>query len=483
MKKLCIGTLLRILKFTKKESVGFGNLVTELLCLVKNDTRFNAYNTTFYNALKNGKNDLSDYGEIKTIDKKALISDFQAIIEPNFDDVSKKIIIACIQNVLLEDDIDDMTNIGFEHEGYTKWDITRKQKFSFSELLANIFYYVSIDVRNIPYAIRIKELDESYVRSIADKAKSIILDEKLPHLQSELKSTIKDNCFKSTFRNLGTYHTNDNNNQFQIFCLDIVNYQFNYDELYKFIQNSIASYIQSRALRNRYNISEDAGILFMKAMKAYKDKVNSNESTNHFNELLLYAFLECSLGAPKIFSKLELQNKSGQYDSKSSGIHILTLKKDGALFHQLVLGATDSVNSINEAIDNAFNQVAEINSSIDNEINLVNETILNEEFDMETNKSLEEIMIPSEDSSIEKPDNAYGIFIGYTPTPITETDGYQYKVKMKEQIVKDIESASEYIMEKIEGMNLTNHSFYVYFLPFNDATNDCKEIIKKALEV
>lgn len=97
-------------------------------------------------------------------------------------------------------------------------------------------------------------------------------------------------------------------------------------------------------------------------------------------------FLNAVLNAPKIFSKMELQEHSGIYDSSSSGIHILTYKKDGRLLNQLVYGATGTVDTLESAVDNAFTQIIEIKNHIDDEYELVKEDVLNTKFDTETNK-------------------------------------------------------------------------------------------------
>jgi hypothetical protein len=64
-------------------------------------------------------------------------------------------------------------------------------------------------------------------------------------------------------------------------------------------------------MRSRYKLKPDSLELAIKTLKAYNKRVKTDPSTNHFNEIMLYSFLECVLGAPKIFSKMELQDKSG----------------------------------------------------------------------------------------------------------------------------------------------------------------------------
>lgn len=232
---------------------------------------------------------------------------------------------------------------------------------------------------------------------------------------------------------------------------------------------------------NRYNIPSDYMILAKDAFSAYRKGIESDQRTNHFNEIMLYFFLECVLNAPKIFSKMELQEHSGIYDSSSSGIHILTYKKDGRLLNQLVYGATGTVDTLESAVDNAFTQIIEIKNHIDDEYELVKEDVLNTKFDTETNKVLENIIIPSKKFE-ESPDNAFGIFLGYTINMNNELNNERYKTELEINLNNDIKRISPYIQKKIEELELSNYSFYIYILPFNDVKVDKELIMKRALE-
>lgn len=232
---------------------------------------------------------------------------------------------------------------------------------------------------------------------------------------------------------------------------------------------------------NRYNIPSDYMILAKDAFSAYRKGIESDQRTNHFNEIMLYFFLECVLNAPKIFSKMELQEHSGIYDSSSSGIHILTYKKDGRLLNQLVYGATGTVDTLESAVDNAFTQIIEIKNHIDDEYELVKEDVLNTKFDTETNKVLESIIIPNKKFE-ERPDNAFGIFLGYTINMNNELNNERYKTELEINLNNDIKRISPYIQKKIEELELSNYSFYIYILPFNDVKVDKELIMKRALE-
>ena len=71
---------------------------------------------------------------------------------------------------------------------------------------------------------------------------------------------------------------------------------------------------------------------------------------------MLYSFLECILGAPKIFQRWNYKIKVA-YMIVSHLEYISTLSKVVVHFNQLIFGATDTIENLEDAVDNAFNQV------------------------------------------------------------------------------------------------------------------------------
>ena len=135
-KKLCIGTFLHILTQAKGKPLTQEAFLGLLLGLI-NDYRGN--DKTYQQALKSGKNNLSDSSPLASCDRAALIKGFEDIVIPCLDDECKKLIILAIKDVLDDDDIAPETVIGFE-DGYTKQDILSSVKFNLAETLANVFF-------------------------------------------------------------------------------------------------------------------------------------------------------------------------------------------------------------------------------------------------------------------------------------------------------------------------------------------------------
>ncbi len=482
MKKLCLGTLLRILCDARIPNSKQYVFLDNLLSTVKIDSSYS--DDKFQSALLSGKNNLTYYGDILVCDKQKLKNTFENKIKPYFDENGQKLIIVCIQDVLNEDKlINDADIIGFDTEGYTKRDIVSKQVFSFSELLANVYYYCTTAVHNIPYKTNIAEI-KNYASSQKHRINEVQLETAISHVHLKVKLTLDPQPFNNVFKEVkDIVLTIPNPNSLKIYRLDVVSSKIDYKKLHSFIADNIGRYVYSRGMRSRYKLKPDSLELAIKTLKAYNKRVKTDPSTNHFNEIMLYSFLECVLGAPKIFSKMELQDKSGVYNSLSSGIHINTFKRGGTFFNQLIFGATDTVDNLETAVDNALNQVLEIKTVSVFEYDFLENTILNNEFDAETNKALEEMIIPKKTSGLNKPDDAFGLFLGYTVSTTYEPDNALYLTNLERQMDADITKISTYLEKRIKDLGLLNYSFYVYVLPLNNALFDRATIMKDSLEV
>ena len=482
MKKLCLGTLLRILCDSRVSNSKQYMFLNDILSIVKKDPSYR--DSKFQSALLSGKNNLTNYEDILTFDKKLMVDIFENKIKPYFDENGQKLIIISIQDVLKEDtDILDTDNIGFETEGYTKQDIISKQVFSFIEFLTNVYYYCTTSVKNIPYKDNIKEIKD-YVEKQKDRLHEVQLETAVSHVQSKVKLSLDPQPFSNIFKEVKDIKLSiPNPNELRIFRLDVVNSKIDYKKIQSFISDNIGRYIYARGIRNRYNLKPDSIELAIKTLRAYHKRVKTVPSTNHFNEIMLYSFLECVLGAPKIFSKMELQDRSGIYDSFSSGIHINTYNQGGVFFNQLIYGATDTIDNLETAVNNALNQVIEIKNSSTDEYEFLENSILNNQFDVETTKALEKMIIPKKGSGLTKPDDAFGLFLGYTVSVASEPDNVLYMSNLEKQMDYDLSKISTYLEQRIKDLGLLNYSFYVYVLPLNNAIIDKDIIMKDALEV
>lgn len=481
MKKLCLGTFLKILSQARntKQNALF-KLVLSFL-----DTGDDYSDETNQGHYKSGKNNLANYSDLITCDKDALVSYYKRKIIPCLKRDLHKCVVLAIRDVLREDDIDDLAQIGYE-DGYTKQDIINKAYFNFAELLANVFYYCVIVVPNQRiYQANIKEITNEYVASFSPLADTIEFEETPKPITSKISYTLDPKRFASIFKEISSAKLSlPNNNDAKIYSLEITNARIDYGKVKRFIRGNIGRYVYSRAQRNNYELNGDLEAISSYAIDAYRKRVNRNPDTNHFSEIMLYSFLECILGAPKIFSKMELQNKSGQFETFASGMHVLSMKKGMLPFNQLVLGASDTYDDLESAVNNAFIQIERIAAGASEEYHLLEESILNNEFDADMNRTLESMIVPKKTTVPSSMEKAYGVFLGYTINiDGTGLSNEEYLKNANDKMISDIKGIIPYIESKIKTLGLSNHSFYIYILPLNDALNDKEDIIKDALGV
>lgn len=301
---------------------------------------------------------------------------------------------------------------------------------------------------------------------------------------NEISKTIKGKDFNSIFNevphpellNLSNPH------QLRIFHLDVVNNEFSYYNLQKFLLRNVGNYVFSRARIEQFHSDEEAENIGLHAVRLMqKNGIQGlTETGDELGEILLYSFLEEVLGAPKIMSKFELQ--SSQHCSKSDGVHLLSLGDvSGVPFHQLVFGTSSIIGNLQDAIDNVFETLKEIKMGSSAEMQLVESTIFDRVFDDKTANRMKQILIPSKGSNVTT-DMAFGIFLGYS----LDLDGSNYgniayRNEMVKQMELDIKSHASYIIQKITDFKMDAYSFYFYVLPFNDAIENKKDIINELL--
>jgi len=194
--------------------------------------------------------------------------------------------------------------------------------------------------------------------------------------------------------------------------------------------------------------------------------------------MLVHAFLEEVLGAPKIMSKVELAQNNTAYTSSSDSIHFLTLEENGKKTFELVFGAADISLGLQEAIDKAMDKVNAIKSNGKAEKGLVNGALFNKAFDTDTADYLKSVLVPNK-NLVQRPNMAYGLFLGYSIGVNSDVDHFEEDAATK--LEQDVRGCVPSIVNKINALGLKDRSFYVYFLPFNDAVKDKLAIMENLL--
>lgn len=292
--------------------------------------------------------------------------------------------------------------------------------------------------------------------------------------------------FKETFE---MKHFNDlelpNDNFLKIYALPIANSKFNYKKLKEIVANNIKNYVYSRREINEAIEKNVADGLYAKALNKFREIKNEkdNGSGSELGEILLYLFMECDLNAPKILSKMELKTNKNDYVKGADGVFLHSYEKAGYKVFDLVIGEAKIENSISKAISDAIDSIQDHIKQEDFEVDLVNENIFKEKFTLEEAEELKKIIVPSNANAKDVATNrAFGIFIGYSLNVNIENVSFTQAIKIiEEEIEKNSDTIVNNLKKKINENNWNRYSFYVYILPFNNAKDDRKEIMKYIL--
>lgn len=117
------------------------------------------------------------------------------------------------------------------------------------------------------------------------------------------------------------------------------------------MRKNIGQYVYSRTRIAKFKEEDDEASIGIEAMQLINDQRTKKTDSfgNMLGEILQYAFIEEKLGAPKIFSKIELDSLTSE--SFYDGIHLL--KMDDTSF-QMVFGTSNVEDQMDDAIANAF---------------------------------------------------------------------------------------------------------------------------------
>lgn len=273
-----------------------------------------------------------------------------------------------------------------------------------------------------------------------------------------------------------------NENKLNIYHLRAENRQFKYEELTEFCVANLSQYICNRRVVREAKTPAEIQILYNKSRKQLREIKNKDDSGagGELGEILLYLFLENCLKAPKLLSKMEIKTTKNQYVYGADGVHLyLTMDTDGQPIYQFVIGEAKIKNDILDATRVAFDSIKNSIEEIDIETALVSGEILKEVCTEADADAIMQMILPSEDIADEfcTREKAIGLFIGYTGNYYEDIPNSSWNKSINDKIRADIERAVNTMKKKIETLQLKGYSFYCYYLPFNDAEKDRKNIL------
>ena len=273
--------------------------------------------------------------------------------------------------------------------------------------------------------------------------------------------------------------------QLRLFHLLIRDSEFHHADLEKWLYRNLSRYVFSRAQMEQFRQDDDLEAAIAQAINTMKQNgvIDEKGMGNELGEMLIYAFLEGKLAAPKLMSRVELSTDFSKYKSVCESIHLLSKSGDKGLpFHQMVFGASGIVGDIRDAVDNAFAAIMRIKHHAIQEIHMVEKTAFNLSFDKADIDFLKDILIPKPNAQSNY-NTAFGVFLGYSigvSRALHPEVDYQKRVTRKMLI--DIQHHARYIADKINENDLTAHSFYIYILPFMDAETNKNEIMEHVIK-
>ena len=300
---------------------------------------------------------------------------------------------------------------------------------------------------------------------------------------SSLK-TINDKKFNDIF--LEIQHSEGlniaGNEELRLFRLkEVIDNEFSKEALSRFVSRNIGHYVFSRSKINEYYEEEDEIAAGQEALDLMWSSGDADQkgTGNELGEVLIYAFLESVLDAPKIYSKVELKRTVRVESSMCVAMHLKVLPQNGpSLNYEMVFGSSSVVGDLGLAIDAAFEQVKQIKGHSTGEIRIVDQTVFDLPEDDPIVVQIQSIITPEPGVQVHR-DSAYGIFLGYTlGLDKTRPD---YRDAVDKKIVADIKRNIQTLRDKINQLGLSHRSFYVYILPFDDAENDKESVMKKVM--
>lgn len=484
---VCFGSLLKILMTSTQAGVQQQDVCSELIMAVGGSNLVGDH-TKITRLLKSEGNVPDDAIEgAKNIAFEDVVGKLNDVLLSKYiaEDRIPMVILA-LKDILNKDSMGDNTHLA----KYMKSELMCMVDVNATEFLACFLIYSCTEVANRDGRDgKTDFITQDYVDSFDSQRNTIRIGTTPVIKTQQLQCTLNRDDFDQIFieSDGAGQLKNPNYSQVRLFYLDIENNEFAYDCLDDFLIDNIGYYVLSRTemqvLRDKHK-EQAACLRAIRAMNQHG--IPGQKGTgNDLGEIMVYAFLEDVLGAPKILTKAEIVE--GTAGSRTDGVHLLKLNDSGKDRYQLVLATSDITGDIYKAVKKVLLQLDDIVGAMKNERQMVDRAVLSSSFDADTTAYLKSILIPSRASS-GRPDISFGIFIGYSlGIDASQFDTDTYRTKAMEKMKKDVEDIAPNISIQLAKMallgknNIGNHSFYFYFMPFDDADKDKNTIMQNLL--
>lgn len=483
---VCFGSLFKIIMTSLQAGVQQQDVGSELIMAVGGSNLLNEH-TKITRLLKCEGNVPDDAVDgAKTIPYDDVVTRLKGILLSKYIATDRiPLVVLALKDILSKEGIADATHLA----KYTKGELLNVTDVDAAEFIACFLIYSCAEVVNRTGKGKIDFISQSYVDGFESKRSTINIVVTPVIKTQQLQSTLNRDDFDQIFiESDGSGQLNNPNySQVRLFYLDIENNEFDYDCLNDFLIDNIGYYVLSRTEMQAFRDKHKEQAACLRAIRAMNQHglPGQKGTGNDLGEVMVYAFLEDVLGAPKILTKAEIVG--GTAGSRTDGVHLLKLNENGKDRYQLVLAASDISGDIKKAVTSVLLRLDDIAGAMSNERQMINKAVLSSSFDNDTTEYLKNILIPAK-ASARRAEISFGIFVGYSlgiDASLYDTDTYRNKAM--EKMKKDVEDIAPYISTQLAKMalvgknNIVNHSFYFYFMPFDDADNDKDEIMNDLL--
>lgn len=263
--------------------------------------------------------------------------------------------------------------------------------------------------------------------------------------------------------------------------LNIESNRFIYDKLVEELREIIITYVHSnrRIKEFQSTCSSFSPKPYIEAITKFR-KYSSNDG--ELGELLLYAFLESGLNAPKLLSKMEMKTDANDYIKGSDGIHLLELNGS----YQLIFGESKMYADLLDGARDAFDSIADFKSNgLKFERGLIDTHVMNEMVSEENYEKIKSILLPSGNDGPDL-DLSFGIFLGFE-LPVDDAkllmSNREFRQWVNDLVSENAFRVAQTIQRRINKHKLFGHEFHIYIVPFTDIDITRKKLIKDMLTI
>ena len=411
-------------------------------------------------------------------DHKTIQKNCEDTLLPNLKKDTYPYIVASIKYLLANDtSLPEGTPIGYK-DSFNKKRILDANNFSMSELITNCIYYC-LNIDNYDQS-KVINRDFFKKQEIIDYAKEITFNDDFSKvINSKLESSSIGDKFNMTFHKVNSTSSLliPNTSKITLYTLAFKDKDFSLEELIDLLNENLSCYTFSRL---EQSTSDNSFIIkqFKKAFKRVEAYYGSDKLNELIDNMLIYLFLENSLGAPKLFSNVELSKALyPEYPLIDLGVHFLNTDKD----IQLIFSIAKLSNILRESVDFTLDKVADIIKRDATLLNLLDKSTLRQSFDDGITEYLIETILPNEDTK-NKPNTSFGICIGYSidKQELLNLETNDFKKEIENKFLNDANNIIDYINDKINSDSiLKNYSYYLYLIPLFDVDKTKNIIIKE----